>query len=80
MKTEIRLLMVAFFVSTASMKMVVFWNVALCSLVEIDRRFIGTYCHHYQGDNDGGIKGPLKRRPIFTRLYDATSQNEDSHL
>jgi hypothetical protein len=28
----------------------VFWDVALCSRVEADRRFRGTYCLHYQGD------------------------------
>jgi hypothetical protein len=33
-----------------SMKMAVFWNVAPCSLVDIDRRFRGTYCFHHQGD------------------------------
>jgi hypothetical protein len=29
----------------ASMKVTVFWNVAPCSLIEIDRRFRGAYCH-----------------------------------
>jgi hypothetical protein len=33
-----------------SMKMAVVWNVAPCSLVEIDRRFRGAYCPHHQGD------------------------------
>jgi hypothetical protein len=42
-----------------SLKMTVFWYVALCSLVEIDRRFRGTYCLHHQGPDDGT---PLKRR------------------
>jgi hypothetical protein len=32
-----------------SMKMTVFWNVAPCSLVEIDRRFRGAYYLHHQG-------------------------------
>jgi hypothetical protein len=27
----------------------VFWDVAPCSVVEIDRRFRGAYCLHYQG-------------------------------
>jgi hypothetical protein len=31
-------------------KMTVFWDVAPCSLVEIDRRFTGAYCLHHQGD------------------------------
>jgi hypothetical protein len=34
------------------MMMTVFWGVAPCSLAEIDRRFRGAYCHHYQ--DDGG--------------------------
>jgi hypothetical protein len=31
-------------------KMIVFWDVAPCSLVEIDPRFRGAYCLHHQGD------------------------------
>jgi hypothetical protein len=30
--------------------MSVFWDIAPCGLVEIDRRFVGAYCLHYQGD------------------------------
>jgi hypothetical protein len=30
--------------------MTVFWDVALCSLVEINRRFRDAYCLHHQGD------------------------------
>jgi hypothetical protein len=30
--------------------MTVFWDVAPCSLVEIDRSFRGAYCLHHQGD------------------------------
>jgi hypothetical protein len=29
----------------------VLWDVAPCSLVEIDRRFRGAYCLHHQGDS-----------------------------
>jgi hypothetical protein len=36
------------------MKMAVFWVVAPCSLVEIDRRFRDAYCLHHQG-NDRNI-------------------------
>jgi hypothetical protein len=36
--------------TAASMKMAVFWVVALCSLVEVYRRFRGTCCLHHQGD------------------------------
>jgi hypothetical protein len=35
--------------TAASMKMAVFWDVAPCSLVEIDRRFRGAYSLCYQG-------------------------------
>jgi hypothetical protein len=31
------------------MKMAAFWVTALCSLVEVDRRFRGAYCLHRQG-------------------------------
>jgi hypothetical protein len=42
-----------------SLKVTVFWVVVPCSLVEIRRRFRGTYCLHQKGDNrcdDGGSK------------------------
>jgi hypothetical protein len=37
--------------TVTSMVMNVFWDVALCSLVELDPHFRGTYCFHYQGDD-----------------------------
>jgi hypothetical protein len=44
-------LTVGFEVLTAvSTKMAVFWVVAPCSLVEVYRRFGGTYCLHHQGN------------------------------
>jgi hypothetical protein len=39
--------------TAASMKFRLFWDVAPCSHVEVDRRFRGAYCLHHQGD-DGG--------------------------
>jgi hypothetical protein len=39
--------------TAASMKTVIF-DVALCSLVQIYRRFRGTYCLHYHRLDDGG--------------------------
>jgi hypothetical protein len=36
--------------TAASMKMIVFWNVAPCNLVDIYRRFGGAYC--LQGPDD----------------------------
>jgi hypothetical protein len=35
------------------MKMTVFWDVAPCSLVEIDQYFRGAYCLHHQGTHAG---------------------------
>jgi hypothetical protein len=32
------------------MKMTFFWDVAPCSLEDVDRHFRGPYCLHYQGD------------------------------
>jgi hypothetical protein len=41
------------------MKITIFWDVAPCSLVEIERRFRGAF---------------LKRPSVFTRLHGTTSQ------
>jgi hypothetical protein len=30
----------------AGMEMAAFWDIAPCSLVEVDRRFRSAYCHH----------------------------------
>jgi hypothetical protein len=60
----------------------VFWDVALCSHVEVDRRFRGVYCHH-QGDESSSLSQspwwwrqytPLKRRSTSTWQHGATSQ------
>jgi hypothetical protein len=52
------------------MKLAVFWYVALCSLVDIDRRFGGAYCHH-QGDET----------ETSVNIYQTTRRNipEDSY-
>jgi hypothetical protein len=44
--------------TATSMEMAVFWDVAQCSLVDIDKRFRGAYClHHHVVDlDDGGSK------------------------
>jgi hypothetical protein len=34
----------------ANLKMTAFWDIAPCSLVEVDRRFRCAYCLHHQGD------------------------------
>jgi hypothetical protein len=36
--------------TAASIKMTAFRDIALCSIVEADRRFRGAYCFHHQGD------------------------------
>jgi hypothetical protein len=33
--------------------MTAFWDTASCSLVEVDRRFRGTYCLHHYPDDEG---------------------------
>jgi hypothetical protein len=35
---------------TFCIKMVAVWDIAPCSLVEVDQRFGGVYCLHHQGD------------------------------
>jgi hypothetical protein len=59
----------------ANTKMVVFWDVASCSLVETDQYFKGTYCHHHQGDH-------LITSEMSVNFYQTTWCNisEDSHL
>jgi hypothetical protein len=61
------------------MKMTAVWDIALCILVEVDRRFTGAYCLHRYGDDhrpdDGGSDAPLKRRSTSTRLHDSIFQN-----
>jgi hypothetical protein len=45
--------LVTFQVLTATrMKMTVLQNIAPCGQVDIDRRFIETYCLHHQGPNE----------------------------
>jgi hypothetical protein len=54
------------------MKMTVFWDVGPCSLVEIDRRFRGSYCLHHYGD---------RTSEKFASFYETTLHIiEDSHL
>jgi hypothetical protein len=39
--------------TAASIKFTVFWDILPYSKIDIDRRFRGAFCLHYQGD-DGG--------------------------
>jgi hypothetical protein len=54
--------------------MTVFWYIAPCSPVEIDRRFRGACCLHHQGSRTS--EEPLKRRSISTRLHGAVYQKK----
>jgi hypothetical protein len=62
------ILKVRFQILSSSMKMVVFWDVAPCGLVELDWCFRGGYCLCHQGD------ALLKYWSTSTRLHGATSQ------
>jgi hypothetical protein len=44
--------------------MTAFWNIALCSLVEVDRRFKGAYCLHHQDDN-----GAISQNAVIFIIY-----------
>jgi hypothetical protein len=37
-----------------------FWNIASCSLVEVDRRFRSAYCLHNQGDSFKALNARLQ--------------------
>jgi hypothetical protein len=42
------------------MKKAAFWDIASCSLVEIDRCFTGAYCLHQQGKRPvSDVDGPI---------------------
>jgi hypothetical protein len=63
--------MVIFHVLTAaSMKMIVFWDVALCSLIEIDQHFIAL------------MMEAVSTSEMLVNFYQTTQCNipEDSHL
>jgi hypothetical protein len=56
------------------MKMTAFWYIVLYNLVEVDRRFRGTYCfHHHRPDKGGSTRpwnvGLLQRdyKPLYPR-------------
>jgi hypothetical protein len=58
-----------------SVKMAVFWDVAPCSLVEIDRSFRGTYCPEL-------MMGALSSSETSMNFYQTVLRNipEDGHL
>jgi hypothetical protein len=58
--------------TATNMRMAVFWDVAPCSLVEVDRRFRGTYCLHHQAVttsdmliNSRWLSSGLERRVVW---------------
>jgi hypothetical protein len=55
--------------------MAVLWDVAECSLVDIDRRFRGAYCRHHQDE-------AVSFSEMSVNIHQTTRGNipEDSHL
>jgi hypothetical protein len=63
-----------------------FWDIAPCSLVEVDLRFRGAYCLHHQGDGGGaretsgcfneGLRNYIPEECI---LHTRSSENLISH-
>jgi hypothetical protein len=51
----------------ASMKVDVFWDVAPCSLVDIDWHFRGAYCLHHQGDEEA-MRGTTSQKTVIFKL------------
>jgi hypothetical protein len=47
--------------------MAVFWDVAPCSLEEIDQRFRGVCCLHHQGDEK--VQEDQERNGKWNKLY-----------
>jgi hypothetical protein len=61
----------------ASMKMTVFWDIALCNLIKVDRRFKGAYCHHHQS-NKKAVYWFFACGFLITLMMDAASTSETS--
>jgi hypothetical protein len=63
--------------------MAVFWDVAPCSLVDIDRCFRGAYCLHYQGVSSLTtlMMEAVSSSETLLNIYQTTWCNipEDSH-
>jgi hypothetical protein len=41
------------FLTAVRMKMTAFWDIALCSLMDIEQHFRGAYCFHHHPDDEG---------------------------
>jgi hypothetical protein len=61
------------------MKITIFWNVALCSLIEIGRSFSSAYCLHRQS---ALMMQAVSNAETSANFYQTTECNntEDSHL
>jgi hypothetical protein len=62
--------------------MTVVWDVAPCGLVEINRRFRGAYCLHYQANPPRPDDGAVSTSETSVNFYQTTRRNipDDSHL
>jgi hypothetical protein len=61
--------------TVASLEMTVFWDVAPCSLIEIDRRFGRAYCLHHEDDDSAGDGGSKHIWSVGQFLRDNTAQH-----
>jgi hypothetical protein len=50
--------------TAASIKMRVFWHIAPCSVVGVERRFRGAYCLHHHPDDGASVYSETTRRYI----------------
>jgi hypothetical protein len=55
--------------TAASMKMTVFWDVTLCSLVEVYRRFRGACCLNHQGDECHSVSSRFCSFAFVTGMF-----------
>jgi hypothetical protein len=56
--------------TVASMKIIAFWDAAPCSLMEVNRHFIGAYCtYHHSPDDGAASQKAVIFRKMFIRLF-----------
>jgi hypothetical protein len=61
-----------------SAKVIAFWDTAPRSLVYVDRRFKGAYCHHHQDDYEGGMAVKSIRFNIPERCHIHTIRSREN--
>jgi hypothetical protein len=66
--------------TAASMKYRVFWDVAPCSHVEVDRRFVGAYCPHHRPDDGGFLRFYSVSADVFVRSPNCHDLSRTSHV